>query len=274
MSILTRKYPFEQSRNWLGDCLTYSVIVFLILFFLQPFGLGLYPANKLVLSLVFGGVTFVCCAVYGFLVFNTLPRRIQPWKVWHHALALIGMVLFVGIANFLTFSLVFQHSLTFHTFLLFLYWTFIIGVIITVVSMGITYTRHLRNRMETLLENTTDEQRDIMITIHDNNVRGEDLTLPINDLLYIEARKNTVMVYHVVEGKTISTEIHATLSAVLDGLKDFKTIFQCHRSFAVNLNNITSAKGNSNGYQLTLGNCPTMVPVSRTYVPLLKSFVA
>ena len=51
-------------------------------------------------------------------------------------------------------------------------------------------------------------------------------------------------------------------------------IFQCHRSFVVNLNNITSAQGNSNGYQLKLGTCPTIVPVSRTYVPKLKSFIA
>jgi DNA-binding LytR/AlgR family response regulator len=42
----------------------------------------------------------------------------------------------------------------------------------------------------------------------------------------------------------------------------------------VNLNNITSAQGNSNGYQLRLGHCPTIVPVSRTYVPKLRSFIA
>ena len=69
-------------------------------------------------------------------------------------------------------------------------------------------------------------------------------------------------------------EVHATLSAVLDDLQQYENIFQCHRSFVVNLNNITSAQGNSNGYQLKLGKAPTTVPVSRTYVPKLRSFIA
>ena len=76
------------------------------------------------------------------------------------------------------------------------------------------------------------------------------------------------------EGKNITTELHTTLAAVLDDLKDYENIFQCHRSFVVNLNNISSAQGNSNGYQLKLGKCPTIVPVSRTYVPKLRSFIA
>ena len=70
------------------------------------------------------------------------------------------------------------------------------------------------------------------------------------------------------------TELHTTLSAVLDELNDYGNIFRCHRSFVVNLNNITSAQGNSNGYRLLLGKCPTLVPVSRTYVPKLRSFIS
>ena len=128
--------------------------------------------------------------------------------------------------------------------------------------------------METLLNKTTEEQTDITVTIHDTTVRGNDLQLPINDLLYIEAQKNNVMVYYM-NGETVShSEVHTTLSAVLDELHSYENIFQCHRSFVVNLNNITSAQGNSNGYQLKLGSCPTVVPVSRTYVPKLRSFIA
>jgi len=105
-------------------------------------------------------------------------------------------------------------------------------------------------------------------------VRGNDLQLPINNLLYIEAQKNNVSVCYINNDKTATAELHTTLAAVLDDLQAYQNIFQCHRSFVVNLNNITSAQGNSNGYQLKLGKCPTVVPVSRTYVPKLKSFIA
>ncbi|MBO7497757.1 MAG: LytTR family transcriptional regulator, partial [Bacteroidaceae bacterium] len=90
----------------------------------------------------------------------------------------------------------------------------------------------------------------------------------------VEAQKNNVSVCHTKDGKPTATEVHTTLTAVIDELKDYENIFQCHRSFIVNVNNITSAKGNSNGYQLTLGTCPTSIPVSRSYVPRLKSFIA
>ena len=144
----------------------------------------------------------------------------------------------------------------------------------TALSIGIAYNRSLRERMEELLGNTAEEQKDIAITIHDTNVRGNDLTIPINSLLYIEAQKNNVAVSYLNEGQPATVEVHTTLTAVIEELKDYENIFQCHRSFVVNVNNITSAKGNSNGYQLTLGPCRTSIPVARSYVPRLKSFIA
>ena len=240
MSILTRKYPFPQSSHWLRDCSIYCIIVFLILYLLQPFGFSMYQGNKLLVSLLFGAVTFGCCLI----------------------------------CNFLVFSVVFHFSITLGMFLLFLYWTLIIGVFVTICSVSLNYYRYLRNQLEALLDKTTEEQSDITVTIHDTTVRGNDLLLPINDLLYVEAQKNNVAVCYVKEGKTATTELHTTLAAVLDDLQAYQNIFQCHRSFVVNLNNITSAQGNSNGYQLKMGKCPTTVPVSRTYVPKLKSYIA
>ena len=273
MSFLNRKYPFPQSSHWLRDCAIYCAIVFLILYLLQPFGLSMYQGNKLLLALLFGAVTFGCCLVYGF-VERPLIQRVSPWRIWHEALSILALILFVGICNFLVCSVVFDFPITLSSFLMFLYWTLIIGMIVTVCSISLNYYRHLRNQLETLLNKTTEQQTGIVITIHDTNVRGNDLQLPINDLLYIEAQKNNVAVSYVNDDKIATTELHTTLMAVLDDLKEFENIFQCHRSFVVNLNNITSAQGNSNGYQLKLGKCTTMVPVSRTYVPKLKSFIA
>ena len=273
MSFLTRKYPFAQSSHWLRDCAVYCMIVFLILYLLQPFGFSMYQGNKLLVSLLFGGVTFACCLLTLF-VERPIHQRISPWRIWHEALAVLLMILFIGICNFFVFSLVFQFPITGGLLLMFLYWTLIIGVFVTVCSVSLSYYRYLRNQLETLLDKTTEAQTDILVTIHDTSVRGNDLQLPINDLLYIEAQKNNVAVCYVNEGKVAHAEIHTTLAAVLDDLQAYDNIFQCHRSFVVNLNNITSAQGNSNGYQLRLGNCPAVVPVSRTYVPKLRSFIA
>ena len=41
--------------------------------------------------------------------------------------------------------------------------SFIIGAFIAIISVGIEYNRSLRERMEALLNNTTEEQKDLMI---------------------------------------------------------------------------------------------------------------
>ena len=129
-------------------------------------------------------------------------------------------------------------------------------------------------QLDTLLEKTTEEQKDVTVTIHDTRVRGNDVSLPINDLLYVEAQKNNVVVGYVKDGKLAKEELQTTLAAVLNDLGEYGNVFQCHRSFIVNLNNISSAKGNSNGYVLELGGGLATVPVSRSFVPKLKSFIA
>ena len=273
MNFLKRKYPFKQSDNLLLDSLIYGVIIWAILYLLQPFGFSVYRGNKFLIAGVFGLVTSVCYALYCWGVLRPLLRRVKPWRIWHEACAVLGLILFIAICNVLLFSVIFRYPITLEFFLMFLYWTVVIGIFITALSMGINYNRSLRERMEAMLTNTTEEQRDISITIHDTNVRGADLSLPINNLLYIEAQKNYISVCYLKEGKPAFTEIHTTLTAVVEELKEYENIFQCHRSFVVNVNNITSAKGNSNGYQLTLGPCTNSIPVSRSYVSQLKKFV-
>ena len=274
MSFLTRKYPFKQSKHLLRDSIAYGIFIWAILWLLQPFGFSMYSGNKCLAAALFGLVTSCCYVLYGWVILRRLYQRIKPWRIWHDGCAVLGLILFIAICNFFLFSLVIHYPITVKIFLLFLYWTMLIGIIITALSIGIEYNRSLKDRMEALLSNTTEEQKDISITIHDTNVRGNDLTIPINNLLYIEAQKNNVSVCYLKDGKLTTLEVHTTLTAVIEEMKAYGNIFQCHRSFVVNVNNITSAKGNSNGYQLILGSCTNSIPVSRSYVPRLKSFIA
>lgn len=274
MSFLTRKYPFKQSKHWLRDSIAYGIFIWAILWLLQPFGFSMYSGNKCLAAALFGLVTSCCYVLYGWVILRRLYKRIKPWRIWHDGCTVLGLILFIAICNFILFSFIIHYPFTIKIFLMFLYWTMLIGIIITTLSIGIEYNRSLKDRLETMLSNTAEEQKDISITIHDTNVRGNDLTIPINSLLYIEAQKNNVSVCYLKDGKPTNLEIHTTLTAVIDELKAYENIFQCHRSFVVNVNNITAAKGNSNGYQLTLGPCTNSIPVSRSYVPQLKSFVA
>lgn len=273
LSILTRKFPLELSYNPAKEGLFAATTVFLLLFFLQPFGINGFNGNKFLLCLAFGLVTFICCLVLDYSIAVPLQRHVKPWKIWHQALTVFVEMLVIGIINFLMACILFQYPVKPAACLEMIYFTIIIGLIFTTLSTSFNYHRYMRNQLGALLGKNTQEQEGISVMFRDYRVRGNDLSLYLNDLLYIEAQKNNIAVFFVRDGNLNRTEIHSTLASVLDNLKDYPNIFQCHRSFVVNLNSITSAKGNSNGYTLELGGGLATVPVSRSFVPKLKSFV-
>ena len=273
-STLGRKYPLPAEGRVARDCLLYFALVFLILLLLQPFGISVYKGSKFMVALLFGAMTFVCSFVVKRFIVAPLQKRVPTWRIWHQLTAVIAMVLIIGLGNYFLYTVLFHTPIDVGGCLAVLSWTFIIGVIITILSTMTSYQRHMHGQLHDLLEKTTHEQEGTTVVLHDNRVRGNDLGLLLNDLLYVEAQKNNVAVYYVEGGRLERREIQSTLSAVLDELSDYPNIFQCHRSFVVNLNSITSAKGNSNGYTLELGGGLATVQVSRSFVPKLKSFIS
>jgi len=274
MSFLTREYPFGEETHHVRGSIAWGVVIFLLLYLLQPFGFSLYEGNKLLVASMFGVITFACCLVYAFGIFRPMQKRREKWKIWHIGVATLGLILLNGIANWLYFSYVFQSPVTISFFLRFLYWAFIFGCIITAISLYTSYNRYLKGQIEVLRHDNTEDLQGISVTIQDQNVRGCDLSFSLNALLYVEARKNNVMVCYADGEKLAYREVHTTLSTVIDSLGGYGNIFRCHRSFLVNLNHVTSAQGNSNGYKLTLKGCAETIPVSRSYVAQLRQLLA
>lgn len=252
--------------------ITAGIVIFLMLYLLQPFGFSQFRGNKFLVALGFGVITSICNGVFSYLFFGVILRKITKVTVLIFGLFSIALMLLIALANSFYAAYVFHVSLSWQLVFIFLYWGLIVGVVMTVISMSIQYNRFLRTKLNLLLEKTDESQRGIAILIHDQAVRGSHISILINDFLYAEARKNNVSVCYQEAGLVVKREIRATLSGLLAELP-YPNIFQCHRSFVVNVNNITSAKGNSNGYQLHLGNCEDVIPVSRTFVRGLKSFI-
>ena len=249
-----------------------GVGIFLFLYLLQPFGISQYRGSIFLMCLGFCLMTIFVQWLCAFFFFKRPSRRDVPITNGYIILYSIAIEFAMAISMTLYAAFFFQMPLTWQLFSTFFYWTFLVWVIVTAIFTLVNYNRMLNSRLEEMIKKTSDEQEGILITLHDQNLRGTDLTLPINNLLYIEARKNNVCVCYIKEGKVVKAELRSTLIALKDDLP-YDNIFQCHRSFLVNINNITSAKGNSNGYQLRLLGCEDIIPVSRTFVPGLRHFV-
>ncbi|BBA29445.1 hypothetical protein PMEL1_01383 [Prevotella melaninogenica] len=249
-----------------------GVGIFLFLYLLQPFGISQYRGSIFLMCLGFCLMTIFVQWLCAFFFFKRPSRKDVPITNGYIILYSIAIEFAMAISMTLYAAFFFQMPLTWQLFSTFFYWTFLVWVIVTAIFTLVNYNRMLNSRLEEMIKKTSDEQEGILITLHDQNLRGTDLTLPINNLLYIEARKNNVCVCYIKEGKVVKAELRSTLIALKDDLP-YDNIFQCHRSFLVNINNITSAKGNSNGYQLRLLGCEDIIPVSRTFVPGLRHFV-
>ena len=271
-SFLRSKYDLQSNTASWRVSLALGSGVFLLLFLLQPFGISQYQGNIFLMCLGFCILAIAVQRICAALFFSRFLQRRFTITNGYVLLYSVAIELVMAVSMTVYAAFFFQIPLTWHLFYIFFYWTFLIWILITGVCTLINYNQMLSNRLEEMLRKTTAEQEGICITLHNQNLRGADLTLPINDLLYIESQKNNVCVCYIKEGEVTKTELRSTLTALKTELP-YDNIFQCHRSFLVNVNNITSAKGNSNGYQLRLSNCRDIIPVSRTFVPELRAFV-
>ena len=272
ISFFSRPLPQNDNGNWLQAGLIAGAIVFFLLFFLRPFGLGQFEGNLFIVALCFSMLSVAVTWCYGECVFKPWVRRVKTWRVWHECAAILLLFCCVSLGNSILSFLWFPNPVSLQLFLAYFYVTLLFGIPITISIVALEYQRRLRTRLAELLPKDTDAQAEETVTFHDTSVRGNDLTLPLSDFLYAEAQKNCVDIYFLREGQVEHQQLRTTLTSVLADANE-KSIFQCHRSFIVNLSNIRSAHGNSNGYQLTVGDEHHTVPVSRSYVPKLRSFV-
>ena len=61
-----------------------------------------------------------------------------------------------------------------------------------------------------------------------------------------------------------------TIKQIEEQLKNYGFFVRCHRAYIINMNHIDSIEGNAKGYKLQLLNVSKEIPVSRTYIQVLK----
>lgn len=126
------------------------------------------------------------------------------------------------------------------------------------------------NASEAPLESTVLFEEKETVTLQGDN-KAEQLTLTINEIVYLKAADNYCDIYTKSENALHSTLLRIPLSRAIEQLPKNAGILKCHRSFAVNLSYIENRSGNANGMQLSLKVSDTNIPVSRSFVETVKS---
>lgn len=275
LKISNRKYPFSVLD--VKHLFLIGSVVSAILYVFQPFGFYSYEKNKIIASLGFGLITLLCLLFSNsfakkqlHLIFN------KKWTILKEIGYILFLLILISASNLYYLSLIiggFQVSVS--SFLYTLFLTSAIGIFPITGMVLIQYNKTLKNNLSQIIQegrNTETREQNSPITFENTNKTEPDFTIEINNFLFLEAIKNHLHIYYLEDGLVKTTSIRNTLTNIVDQAEN-DAVFQCHRSFLINLNQIKTAKGNSNGYKIHLKNYEPAIPVSRKYVPGFQKII-
>lgn len=288
--LLRSPYP-ELQQRW-KTVVFPALLVFFILYFLQPFGISRMEGPKL---LILSGYMLVSAAMLSVVVY-VLPVIFpgwyceERWTLGKELLSTLLLCVLVILGNWIYTAQVFAIPLNLHLLCICLLWMVVIGPFPFVLFMLWNRNLQLRHNLREAIEmnvRLTSKLRDglqeqalpqptgeIPATVVLDGETKEKLTLVVRNLLYAESEGNYVCLHYLPAGAgtPVTKLLRLTLKQVEESLAVYPDIIRCHRAFVVNLQKVVKVTGNAQGYRLHLEGCGGEVPVSRAYAKVVKGY--
>ncbi|MGB6037571.1 MAG: LytTR family DNA-binding domain-containing protein [Cryomorphaceae bacterium] len=176
----------------------------------------------------------------------------------------MGNVLLISVGNFLLSCYLDFFPWSVNTFLLFVGFTFAIGIIPVAIQALIRQNIYHRQNAKAVIDDNRiiaerQKRTPAASTIRISGEDGEEAFLAsVDDVLAIESSGNYIEI-HRKEGKPVL--IRKSLNATEQELP--KGFFRTHRSWIVNMSLVMHVAGNARGYTLSFLNSDVAAPVSR-----------
>jgi len=277
---LSQPAPVNE-KPWLSVLLCVAIVIFILAIF-EPFNFKLNSLGQVWVLVGFALVTMLVTSI-AFVLFPKIFTRFYNPDKWTIGRSLLNNALFliimgIGVVCYDYFIIMKQLPEYFPMgFLIDLFAVLTIGIvplsIITIITQNSALKRNLNSSKEInqiLSEriNPSSTKEDDLISL--NGSTKEAISIDPEDILYIESEGNYVNVHYRQGDKIIYKQLRSTIKQMEESLQNHSMFIRCHRAFIVNINHISSAQGNAQGYQLTLSNVHQEIPVSRTYLKNLK----
>lgn len=284
-------YPINY-RRWEAVWIP-AVIIFLILYCLQPFGISQIE-GKSKLGIAFGSslISFVAAGFFNYVLPVCFPvyYKEQNWTLGKHVLSLVLLLLLITVGVWAYMSWQWQMWLGGKYFLLVLLWVFMLAVFPVVFfsmrNRNLLLARNLKEAVEMNACLSVKEEADRPAAASEEKElpaawitftggTKEVLQVEADAFRYAEAEGNYVKVtYHSAkEGRTVQKMIRATMKQAEASVAGCPFIVRCHRAFLVNIRTVQKVDGNSQGYRLWLKGCKDEIPVSRAYAKEVKTMI-
>jgi len=271
LKYLNRPFPNQISDNqkWF-DTFGIGFLIAVALIIFQPFGIDNLTIKYKNLLLSGFGIIY---STVNFLYYTISQKifRNANWTVKNEIIVSLLIFFVVGVFNWL-YAVAWIPAFTFSiaSFVQFQYYTLTFGALPVLFFALIIENQNLKNAINSAnIINKAIALQNIVEPVKTIQLNG--FTLKIDDILYFNSYQNYIDIV-VYQNNTTKKLLHrTTLKQLTAQLADYPQFVQCHKSYIVNKEKIQRAEGNSQGLILTLKNCNETIPVSRSYVNMLKN---
>lgn len=250
--------------------LSFSTAIFFFLFivFFLPFGVDNHNPNHQYTSDFFLEIFYFFIPLLGFSLLNefifrsiifkvTSFKKIILWSIW--TLFLLSTVVFI------TYNILGNwHDLRLSSYLEFLTQ---VPVVLLFPLVGVFFffkiqslQRHIEHVLTTK-ERVLDENQ--LVEFRGQGSKDQ-IMLSLANFLYGKAQDNYVELYYLEKEQLKKFLIRSSLNNLSESINNL-VIARCHRSYIVNLLNVTAVKGGNKGMTLNINPFDATVPVSRSY---------
>jgi len=273
IKLFSTPYPFSGTKKEiLLSALYIGLAVYFFLAVFQPFGTYDFSHPlKYLLLLPYSLIAFLFFTVADL----SLKGKTGNWNVGKELLkATITLLICAGFNYWYNSRVVSNTPFSLNSLLSMSVFTLAIGLPICAVYLPAKYIyfKYANNRRPVPAPATAPLSAAADFLYLKATTGSDTLELAKNDFLFAEAEGNYCHIFYTDNG-TLHKHLMRTSLKNLEEQVAGADIKRCHRSYIVNLNSITSAKGNSQGYKLWIATTEHYIPVSRKYVSLALPFV-
>jgi len=267
--ILKKPHPidFNIVRNIIGS-IAFGAFVFLFLYIFKPFGLQVLSGKELItLTIGYGLVTTTYLIIHWFIIIFFLHENI--WTAGKDIINTLIIIAMIGLCNYIYHSIYFSRTFVLIKLIKFQFETLAISFLpvslITLLKQNFLLKKYLQDaeainqRKDQLFSDNRDDK---IITIPAQNPRN-DFTCNGNDIVYLQALDNYVVIHFMKDSKDMKEIIRTTLKKVKENLNEYPNFFHCHKSYIVNLDKVLKVSGNAQGLRLHCDYIDEIIPVSR-----------
>ncbi len=267
--ILKDPHPLVFSIvKYILSSITLGAFVFGFLSIFKPFGLQVLSDKELItLTSGYGLVTTGYLIIHSLIIGSFLNEK--NWTVWKEIINTLIIIAMIGVCNFIYHAIYFKQTIILIKLIGFQLETLAVSLlpisVIIIIKQNFLLKKYLQEAAEINRQksgNLPEERHEKSVTISALNPKN-NIIFNCNELLFIHAQDNYVIVHFIKESKYKKEIIRTTLKKTKDDLYEYPNFYHCHKSFIVNLDKVINVSGNAQGLKLHFDYTNDIIPVSR-----------